>query len=198
MTFIDDLFDCRKGFNRFLTIYKKDDSTIISNDASFKLGRTSQTHIISLMSRYPLNERERKELLPVERDKNIITESEKELNCTTGKLSSIIPQVPPRNHYQDEFYKFRKSLPIWSFQKEIVENIASNSVVLITGETGCGKTTQVPQFILEHCSSNNIPCRIICAEPRRIAALNVSERVSTERGEFIGQTVGYQIRLESK
>jgi len=57
---------------------------------------------------------------------------------------------------------------------------------------------QIPQFILEHCSSAGKACRIICTQPRRISAVSVSERVAAERDEKIGQSVGYQIRLESR
>ena len=53
-------------------------------------------------------------------------------------------------------------------------------------------------MILDDSTANNKRCRILCTQPRRIAALSIAERVSAERGEKIGQTVGYQIRLESK
>lgn len=53
-------------------------------------------------------------------------------------------------------------------------------------------------MILDESHTNGRPCRIICTQPRRIAALSVAERVAAERAERIGQTVGYQIRLESK
>lgn len=57
---------------------------------------------------------------------------------------------------------------------------------------------QVPQIILDDCSARSQQCRILCTQPRRIAALSIADRVAAERGERIGQTVGYQIRLESK
>jgi HrpA-like RNA helicase len=60
------------------------------------------------------------------------------------------------------------------------------------------KYLQVPQMILDYCEEKKQPCRIFCTQPRRIAALSIAERVATERAEKIGQTVGYQIRLESK
>ena len=70
----------------------------------------------------------------------------------------------------------------------------------MSGETGCGKTTQVPQFLLDDMieSEKGASCYIICTQPRRISAVSVAERVADERGEKIGQSVGYQIRLESK
>ena len=57
---------------------------------------------------------------------------------------------------------------------------------------------QVPQMILEDCHVQNKTCRIFCTQPRRIAALTVADRVASERGETVGQTVGYQIRLENR
>lgn len=57
---------------------------------------------------------------------------------------------------------------------------------------------QIPQFLLDDCFENGIPCRIFCTQPRRLAAIAVAERVAAERKEKIGQTIGYQIRLESR
>jgi ATP-dependent RNA helicase YTHDC2 len=57
---------------------------------------------------------------------------------------------------------------------------------------------QVPQMILDDCHAFNRPCRIFCTQPRRLSAISIAERVAAERGEKIGQTVGYQIRLESR
>ncbi len=69
---------------------------------------------------------------------------------------------------------------------------------MISGDTGSGKTTQTPQYILEHFSDTQRPVRILCTQPRRIAAIAVAERVAAERGEPLGGTVGYQIRLENR
>lgn len=64
-------------------------------------------------------------------------------------------------------------------------------MVVISGETGCGKTTQLPQYILESEieSGRGAFCSIICTQPRRISAMAVAERVSTERGEPLGESV---------
>lgn len=96
----------------------------------------------------------------------------------------------------------RRNLPAWHLMKEILSKISGNQVVVISGETGCGKSTQVPQFILDNWLANYANERqhveIVCTQPRRISALGVAERVAEERIEKIGNTVGYQIRLESK
>lgn len=92
----------------------------------------------------------------------------------------------------------RSKLPIASFMDVITSTIESHQVVLISGETGCGKTTQVPQFLLDHMWGKGEACKIVCTQPRRISAISVSERISYERGENVGDSVGYKIRLESK
>lgn len=62
----------------------------------------------------------------------------------------------------------------------------------------CGKTTQVPQFILDlYLTSDDLHlCNILCTQPRRISAIAVAERVAEERADALGKIVGYQIRLE--
>ncbi|KAK6134232.1 hypothetical protein DH2020_032037 [Rehmannia glutinosa] len=93
---------------------------------------------------------------------------------------------------------FRSSLPAYKEKDSILSSISQNQVVIISGETGCGKTTQIPQFILESeiDSMRGAMCNIICTQPRRISAISVSERIATERGEKIGEMVGYKVRLE--
>ncbi|OVA00884.1 Helicase [Macleaya cordata] len=93
---------------------------------------------------------------------------------------------------------FRKSLPAYKEKERLLSAIARNQVIVISGETGCGKTTQLPQFILESEieSGRGAFCSIICTQPRRISAMAVAERVSTERGEPLGESVGYKVRLE--
>lgn len=98
----------------------------------------------------------------------------------------------------------RMSLPIWNFKDELLAAINDNQVVIICGETGCGKSTQVPAFILEHELSGGRPCKVYCTEPRRISAISLARRVSEELGERKGDVgtfrslVGFAIRLESK
>lgn len=94
--------------------------------------------------------------------------------------------------------KKRTTLPAFNMRKQILDMIEANQVVLISGETGCGKTTQVSQFILDDFieKKNGSLCKIICTQPRRISAIAVAERVAEERNEKLGDSVGYHIRLE--
>lgn len=95
---------------------------------------------------------------------------------------------------------FREKLPAFKMKSEFLKAVADNQVLVVSGETGCGKTTQLPQFILEEeiSSLRGADCNIICTQPRRISAISVAARISSERGESLGETVGYQIRLGAK
>jgi hypothetical protein len=99
----------------------------------------------------------------------------------------------------------RRSLPIYKHREEILSLVSSNQVILISGETGSGKTTQLPAYILEDLllsQRKGSECNIVVTQPRRIAAISIAERVSYEIGEGSGnlgkQFVGYQVRLDSK
>ncbi|XP_037344927.1 ATP-dependent DNA/RNA helicase DHX36 [Pungitius pungitius] len=101
-----------------------------------------------------------------------------------------------------EMLKFREKLPSYGKKEELVELINSNRVLVVSGETGCGKTTQVTQFILDDYINRGVGsvCRVVCTQPRRISAISVAERVAAERAESVGNgnSCGYQIRLQSR
>ena len=92
-----------------------------------------------------------------------------------------------------QMLRMRSKLPAFSHQAEIVSTVANNPVTIIQGETGCGKSTQSPQFILDA----NPTCSIVVTQPRRISAISIAERVAQEQCLPIGGTIGYQVRLES-
>ena len=69
-------------------------------------------------------------------------------------------------------------------------------MTVISGPTGCGKTTQVPQYILEHGRNNKKPVNIIVTQPRKIAAQSVAKRVCAENGWPLGSVVGYKVGLD--
>lgn len=111
-----------------------------------------------------------------------------------------------RNKQQDwqessdgqKMLEFRRSLPSHKERETLLQAISQNQVVVVSGETGCGKTTQLPQYILESEieAARGACCSIICTQPRRISAMSVAERVAAERGEQLGDSVGYKVRLE--
>ncbi|XP_050044993.2 3'-5' RNA helicase YTHDC2-like [Dermacentor andersoni] len=185
-----------KGSNRFLTAYKKVGSTIVQADAGFNMGPLSCRFAMLLLQKFPVNSHERQELLPPTERERLVGQEVRDVNRTTARLNCGIPQVPPR--CEGALDAQRQRLPIWQSRQKLLTTIAQNQVTIIIGETGCGKTTQVPQYLLEqNCSLGN-PCRIVCTEPRRLAAVAVAERIATERNEKLGHTVGYQIRLENR
>ncbi|GIX94584.1 ATP-dependent RNA helicase A protein [Caerostris darwini] len=98
-----------------------------------------------------------------------------------------------------KMYGIRKELPVYQFQEGILNAIRDNSVVIIRGATGCGKTTQVPQYILDDylASECGADCCIVVTQPRRISAVSVAERIAEERAESLGNTTGYSVRFES-
>lgn len=96
-------------------------------------------------------------------------------------------------------HKARSKLPVHAMRKEIMAAINDNSVIIIRGNTGCGKTTQVCQFILDDyiSSGQGAYCSIAVTQPRRISAVSVADRIAVERCEALGQSVGYSVRFES-
>ncbi|NXR22499.1 DHX9 helicase, partial [Cinclus mexicanus] len=132
-------------------------------------------------------------------------------NIDEGPLANLTPEQISTDLKSDFMYRLeqdqelqriqeeREALPLKNFESEILDAIHHNSVVVIRGATGCGKTTQVPQYILdEHIRTNRAAeCNIVVTQPRRISAVSVAERVSYERGEEPGQSCGYSVRFES-
>uniref|UniRef100_A0A9J7Y4J3 DEAH (Asp-Glu-Ala-His) box polypeptide 34 n=2 Tax=Cyprinus carpio TaxID=7962 RepID=A0A9J7Y4J3_CYPCA len=88
--------------------------------------------------------------------------------------------------------KEQKSLPIFQYRARIVELVRTHPVVVVAGDTGCGKSTQVPQYLLASGFTH-----IACTQPRRIACISLAKRVSFESLNQYGSKVGYQIRFEA-
>ncbi|XP_042356788.1 ATP-dependent RNA helicase TDRD9 [Plectropomus leopardus] len=92
-------------------------------------------------------------------------------------------------------YKY-PSLPITKNRQELISLIENNSVVIIRGATGSGKTTQLPQYILDHYNEKNASCNIVVTQPRKIGATSIARWVATQRKCTLGSLVGYQVGLE--
>lgn len=107
--------------------------------------------------------------------------------------------------YAQQFYRFspalediraaREALPVSKMREQILSSIRNNTFTIIVGETGSGKSTQVPQMILEDAIDrrSGVNCNIVCTEPRRVAAKSLAQRVADERDELLGEVIGYQM-----
>ena len=94
----------------------------------------------------------------------------------------------------------RAALPVTTRAQELLDHIRDNDVTICMAATGSGKTTQIPQLILDDYIDRGTgsECNIICTQPRRLAAITVAQRVAKERGEQLGSSIGYQVRFESQ
>ncbi|XP_015070107.1 pre-mRNA-splicing factor ATP-dependent RNA helicase DEAH1-like isoform X2 [Solanum pennellii] len=88
----------------------------------------------------------------------------------------------------------RKTLPMYPYRDDLLQAVNDHQVLVIVGETGSGKTTQIPQYLHEAGYSKR--GKIGCTQPRRVAAMSVAARVSQEMGVKLGHEVGYSIRFE--
>ncbi|KAK6203594.1 P-loop containing nucleoside triphosphate hydrolase protein [Scheffersomyces amazonensis] len=95
----------------------------------------------------------------------------------------------------------RESLPVYAMRSQLVQTVRDNQFVVIVGETGSGKTTQIVQYLSEegfNLDENGNHKIIGCTQPRRVAAVSVAKRVAEEVGCNLGQEVGYTIRFEDE
>ncbi|KAJ9621328.1 hypothetical protein H2203_007380 [Taxawa tesnikishii (nom. ined.)] len=99
-----------------------------------------------------------------------------------------------------ELREKKASLPMNHYRKPVLDLISGNLYSIVVGATGSGKTTQVPQILLEDAIARGEGafCNIVCTQPRRIAATSVAQRVAVERNEPLRDTVGYHVRFDVK
>ncbi|KAH0980740.1 hypothetical protein GBA52_007917 [Prunus armeniaca] len=98
-----------------------------------------------------------------------------------------------------EILEKRKTLPVWQQKDEFLKALKANQCIILVGETGSGKTTQIPPFVLESVNAETPDGKrmmIACTQPRRVAAMSVSRRVAEEMDVRIGEEVGYTTRFE--
>jgi ATP-dependent RNA helicase YTHDC2 len=188
-----DIFPSDSG--RYLTLFKADKSTIIRDDATFTLGAETKRNICHLLKMSPLSQKEKCDLKRTE--SKSLSGNIQPFRISIGGLTSGKVSIPP-SHQNPDLVGVRRSLPIFAYRSQILSMIEANQVIVLSGQTGSGKTTQVPQYLLEEANRTKKNCRIICTQPRRLSAISVAERVCQERNERVGQTIGYQIRLESR
>jgi len=114
---------------------------------------------------------------------------EASLNRAIERKRARLRNIPKPRYPQSE-------LPILAKKETIIEAIAENRVVIIAGETGSGKTTQIPKFCIE--AGRGCKGIIGCTQPRRIAAMTVARRIAHELGCPPNGPVGYKIRFDDK
>ncbi|KAF1985745.1 P-loop containing nucleoside triphosphate hydrolase protein [Aulographum hederae CBS 113979] len=139
----------------------------------------------------------------VSQDKSDQKSSDFRLRFNPDQLQDIWRTKASTSAYQN-MLPSRLNLPIFQFRDTALSIIDKHQITILCGETGCGKSTQLPAYILEHELSRGKPCKIYCTEPRRISAISLAQRVSEELGESRGDLgtarslIGYAIRLESQ
>lgn len=100
-------------------------------------------------------------------------------------------QKTPKPSFEEQ----KETLPIWNVREDLMERLAERQTAIIVGETGSGKTTQIPQLLFQHgYTDNNLMIGI--TQPRRMAAITVSQRVAYEMGTDPGVVVGFKVRFE--
>ena len=126
-----------------------------------------------------------------------ISDDESPLDVSTGiKKRKITERV--KTPYELELEKIqldRQSLPVYQYKDDLLAAIRDNQVLIIQGETGSGKTTQIPQYLNEIGYTRNNK-KIAITQPRRVAAMSVAARVAYEMNVKCGHDVGYSIRFE--
>lgn len=144
-----------------------------------------------------ITDKNEEELISSDSDSEVIhpdaKQSKKRKASIFKELKSKTNNPYTNNPFSSKYYEIlnkRKTLPAWEAKEELFEILENNQVMVLKGETGSGKTTQIPQFLLEKFSS------IAVTQPRRVAAMSVARRVAEEMDVSLGQQVGYSIRFE--
>ena len=176
--------------------------------------RTSDRTVKSLpaMRRVtPVRPEKTEPALPVQHERNLTTKSERQVNTANAAPNQGKLKARARS-----LQSIRQSLPIWSHRAEILRGLTERDVMLLVGETGSGKSTQVPQFLVEApwCRPHTVNITtehgtktahvggcIAITEPRRVAAITLARRIAEEMGTPLGSSspaskVGYSVRFD--
>ncbi|KAG5468679.1 hypothetical protein CUR178_01514 [Leishmania enriettii] len=115
--------------------------------------------------------------------------------CTSSSALSPFTQQPFSTRYR-QLLQSRQRLPVFEKRRLIQETVRTHAVTLLVGETGSGKTTQVPHFLAE--MQGAFTRVVACTQPRRIAAISVATRVAEEMDVHLGAHAGYHVRFDSR
>ena len=112
-----------------------------------------------------------------------------------GSKDTSEPEITEHEKKRMSIKETKESLPVFPFRKALLEAIEEHQVLIVEGETGSGKTTQIPQYLYEAGYTRDEK-KIGCTQPRRVAAMSVAARVAQEMDVKLGNEVGYSIRFE--
>ncbi|KAF5350916.1 hypothetical protein D9758_010496 [Tetrapyrgos nigripes] len=104
--------------------------------------------------------------------------------------------LKPHSTQYKKILEARKKLPVYSQMDEFLRIFSENQIIVMVGETGSGKTTQIPQFVAYSDLPHTKGKLVACTQPRRVAAMSVAKRVADEMDVELGRQVGYSIRFE--
>ena len=140
----------------------------------------------------------RREIKYLARKSGKFKPDQKLLNRINRLETRLQASVQKRNRRKENLprLRFNEELPIFAKKDEIIEAIVLNRVIVVSGETGSGKTTQLPKYCLA--AGRGIDGLIGCTQPRRIAATTVARRIAEELGQTCGNAVGYKIRFRDR
>lgn len=126
-------------------------------------------------------------------------------HATTALQASKLEDGPKNpfsgNGFSSKYFdilKVRRELPVHAQRDEFLKMFHSTQIMVFVGETGSGKTTQIPQFVLYDDMPHLMGTQVACTQPRRVAAMSVAKRVADEMDVELGEEVGYSIRFENK
>uniref|UniRef100_A0A8C7IKX9 RNA helicase n=1 Tax=Oncorhynchus kisutch TaxID=8019 RepID=A0A8C7IKX9_ONCKI len=144
---------------------------------------------------------------PVATEMQKLWEEEEERNAITGRPYRPLSTQEAEQLSSDLQEEWERAgpglgveLPVDNHRERVVSAVESSRVIVVAGETGCGKTTRIPRFLLEGRvrGGDGAECNILVTQPRRISAVSVAHRVAHEMGPALKRSVGYQVRLESR
>ncbi|KAM4601428.1 pre-mRNA-splicing factor ATP-dependent RNA helicase DHX16 isoform 2-T2 [Polymixia lowei] len=140
-------------------------------------------------------EREKYQLLLEEKDMITFVSSAVTMKGTLSEKEQEDPAPSQAELKKQSIQEVRRSLPVFPYREALLAAIKEHQILVIEGETGSGKTTQIPQYLIEDGYTNG-GMKIGCTQPRRVAAMSVAARVAEEVGIKLGNEVGYSIRFE--
>uniref|UniRef100_A0AAG5CUI8 Probable ATP-dependent RNA helicase spindle-E n=1 Tax=Anopheles atroparvus TaxID=41427 RepID=A0AAG5CUI8_ANOAO len=164
----------------------------LGTEYSASFVKAEETRLINAFSADPIEKAETSRLDDVDDMSSMADEDKEHVRNIRGK--ELMEPLFTRYNFTVDSTR----LSIHSSKAKILEAIRTNPVVILEGMTGCGKTTQVPQYLLEEAYQRKDYCNIVVTQPRKIGAISIAKRVAEERSCELGSLVGFKVGLKEK